>query len=83
MIEYLRGKLVAVMPGKAVVEVGAVGIALEIPELTGGLEQLVGSEVLFHTRLLLRDDDLRLIGFRAAEDRDLFDLITAVSGFGP
>lgn len=83
MIEYLRGKLVAVLPGRAVLELGAVGISLEIPELTGDLEQLIGTEVLFYTRLLLRDDDLRIIGFRAAEERDLFNLITGVSGFGP
>ena len=83
MIEYLRGKLVAVLPGRAVLEIGAVGLSLETPEQSGELEQLIGTEVLFYTRLLLRDDDLRVIGFRAAEERDLFNLITGVSGFGP
>ena len=83
MIEYLRGKLVAVYPGRIVLEVGAAGVTLEIPEETGRLEQLIGSEVLFYTRLIFREDDLRLIGFQAADERDLFNLITGVSGFGP
>ena len=83
MIEYVRGKLVALAPGQAVLEVGATGIALEIPQSTESLEPQLGAEVLFYTRLLFREDDLRLIGFHAAEERDLFNLITGVSGFGP
>lgn len=83
MIEYLRGKLVAVFAGEAILEVGSMGLSLEIPASPEGLEQLVGTEVLFYTRLLFREDDLRLIGFRTAEERNLFNLITGVSGFGP
>lgn len=83
MIEYLRGKLVAVSPGRAVLEIGSAGVTLEIPEETGGLERLIGTEVLFYTRPIFREDDLRLIGFQAAEERDLFNLVTGVSGFGP
>lgn len=83
MIEYLRGKLVAVFAGQAILEVGTVGLSLEIPASPDGLEQLVGTEVLFYTRLLFREDDLRLIGFRTVEERNLFNLITGVSGFGP
>jgi len=83
VIEYLRGKLVAVFAGEAILEVGSMGLSLEIPASPEGLEQLVGTEVLFYTRLLFREDDLRLIGFRTAEERNLFNLITGVSGFGP
>lgn len=83
MIEYLRGKLVAFSSGQAILEVGSVGLSLEVPEAAGGLERMVGSEVLFYTRLIYREDDLRLIGFLNAAERDLFKLVTAVSGFGP
>ena len=34
MIEYLCGKLVAVSPGQAVLEVGAVGLSLETVSYT-------------------------------------------------
>lgn len=83
MIECLRGKLIAVSPGRAILEVGAVGLSLEIPDSSEGLEQLIGAEVLFYTRLLFRDDQLCLFGFRTAEERNLFNLITGISGFGP
>lgn len=83
MIEYVRGKLVAVFSGRLLLEVGAVGLSLEIPQSDEGLEQLVGREVLLHTRLVFRDDAFYLYGFRTAEERDLFNLITGVSGFGP
>ncbi|HOA35507.1 MAG TPA: Holliday junction branch migration protein RuvA [Bacillota bacterium] len=83
MIEYLCGKLLALAPGQAVVEVGAVGLALEVPDAAEKLEQLIGTEVKFYTRLVFRDDEFRLYGFSSAEERNLFNLITGVSGFGP
>ncbi|NLA04467.1 MAG: Holliday junction branch migration protein RuvA, partial [Firmicutes bacterium] len=76
MIEYVRGKLVALSPGRAVLEVGATGIALEIPQSAESLEQQLGTEMLFYTRLLFREDEIRLIGFHDAEERDLFNLVT-------
>ncbi len=83
MIEYLRGKLVALSPGQALLEVGSVGISLEISASAEGLESLIGGEVLFYTRLLFRDDNFYIYGFRTAEERNLFNLITGISGFGP
>lgn len=83
MIEYLRGKLVALSPGQALLEVGPVGISLEISASAEGLEPLIGGEVLFYTRLLFRDDNFYIYGFRTAEERNLFNLITGISGFGP
>lgn len=82
MIEYVRGKLVALFPGRLILEVGAAALSLEIPASAEGLEQLVGGEVLLYTRLVFRDDAFYLYGFRTAEERDLFNLITGVSGFG-
>lgn len=83
MIEYLRGTLTAISPGQAVLEIGAVGFSLEIAAAAEGMEHLVGTEVLFYTRLVFRDDEFRLYGFRTAGERDLFNLITGISGFGP
>ncbi len=83
MIEYVRGKLMAVSTGRLLLEVRAVGLSLEVPLSAEGLEQFVGTEVLLYTRLVFRDDAFYLYGFRTAEERDLFNLITGVSGFGP
>jgi holliday junction DNA helicase RuvA len=83
MIDYLKGCLVSAMPGKAVVDVGGVGLALEMPPVADDLANRIGEEVLIYTRLLVKDDELILYGFRAAEERKLFNLVLSVSGFGP
>jgi Holliday junction DNA helicase RuvA len=36
-----------------------------------------------HTRLVVRDDQMILYGFSSADERQLFDLLTGVTGVGP
>lgn len=83
MIEYLKGRLVSAAPGKAVLEIGGVGISLELPPAEDDLPKLVGQEVTLYTRLLIKEDEIYIYGFRAAEERKLFNLVLSVSGFGP
>lgn len=71
------------VPGKAVIDIGGVGISLEMPPAEESFFNLVGSEVTLFTRLLLKEDQILLYGFRTSEERKLFNLITGVSGFGP
>jgi holliday junction DNA helicase RuvA len=83
MIDYLKGCLISAVPGKAIVDVGGVGLALEMPPAADDLSPRIGEEILIYTRLLVKDDELILYGFRAAEERKLFNLVLSVSGFGP
>lgn len=83
MIEYLSGRLVSTLPGRAVIDLGGVAIGLETPPAADDLPALVGTEVTFFTRLLVRDDELHLYGFRTMEQRKFFNLILGVSGYGP
>jgi holliday junction DNA helicase RuvA len=83
VIEYLRGKLIAACPGKVILEVGGVGLQIETAVAPGELEPLVGREITLYTRLLLKEDEACLYGFRNAEERNLFNLVTNLSGFGP
>lgn len=83
MIDYIKGILVASAPGKAVLEIGGIGISLDLPPANDGLQKLVGQEVTLYTRLLIKEDELYIYGFQAAEERKLFNLILSVSGFGP
>jgi holliday junction DNA helicase RuvA len=83
MIDYLTGRLVASAPGKAVLDVGGVGLSLEMAPAEDGLSSLIGEEVTLYTRLLIRDDTIIVYGFKAAEERKLFNLVLSVSGFGP
>ncbi len=83
MIEYLTGRLVAANPGKAVIEIGGVGISLDMPPAETDLPALIGQEVTIFTRLLVKEEQMYLYGFRTAEERKLFNLVIGVSGFGP
>lgn len=83
MIEYLRGRLVAAAPGKAILEVGGIGITLDMPPAQDDMPNLVGQEINIYTRLLIKEDEIYLYGFRTAEERKLFNLVLGVSGFGP
>jgi holliday junction DNA helicase RuvA len=83
VIDYLKGLLVAATPGKAVLEIGGVGISIDLPPVDDGLHKLIGQEVTLYTRLLIKEDELFIYGFRAKEERKLFNLVLSVSGFGP
>ncbi len=84
MFNYLKGRLVETLPGKAVLDIGGVGFSLEIPPSEDDhLRSMVGEEITLYTRLIIRDEDIYIYAFRAAEQRKLFNMILAVSGFGP
>jgi Holliday junction DNA helicase RuvA len=83
MIEYLRGKLVEAVPGKVILEVGGVGLQIETPAAPGEMGPLIGREISLYTRLVLKEDEACLYGFRSVEERNLFNLVTNLSGFGP
>ncbi len=84
MIDYLRGRLIAAQPGRVILEVGGVGLSIEIPASSfGDLKQQAGGEATLYTRLVLRDDEICLYGFCSEAERNLFNLVMGVSGFGP
>ncbi|MDW7740422.1 MAG: Holliday junction branch migration protein RuvA [Bacillota bacterium] len=83
MIDSLTGRLVAAAVGKAVLEIGGIGFSLDMPPAGDDLHSFIGKEITIYTRLLVKDDELLLYGFRAVEERKLFNLILGVSGFGP
>ena len=83
MIGRLRGALVAKTADAVVVDVGGVGH--EVAMTPGGVAALppVGDDVVIHTHLHVREDQLALFGFTGAEERDLFRVLLGASGVGP
>lgn len=82
MISSVRGTVIAVSGTAAVVEVGGVGLAIQItPKHAMSLRS--GHDAQFHTALIVRDDDLSLFGFVSIEELVVFDLLRGVSGVGP
>lgn len=83
MIGRLRGDLLHKGLDGVVLDVG--GIGYEIAMSPRGLAELpgIGSEVVVHTHLHVREDVMALYGFASADDRDLFRVLLGASGVGP
>lgn len=82
MISSISGTVKSTSINSLVVEVGGVGLLLQVPTRTASQIQ-VGQQVSFHTYLIVREDALTLYGFTEILDRDFFELLLSVTGIGP
>jgi Holliday junction DNA helicase RuvA len=82
MISSISGTVKSTSINSLVVEVGGVGLLLQVPTRTASQIQ-VGQKVSFHTYLIVREDALTLYGFTEILDRDFFELLLSVTGIGP
>lgn len=82
MIASLKGTVVALESGYAVVDVSGVGYSVQITASTS--RQLTLNEsVLFFTSLIVREDGFFLFGFLSSGEQKVFDLLRSVTGVGP
>ena len=82
MIAKLRGLLDSFSADQAVIDVQGVGYLVFASTRTLSRLGAIGSEVVLHTEMQVSEDDIRLIGFSSAEERDWFRLLTSVQGVG-
>jgi Holliday junction DNA helicase RuvA len=82
MISSISGSVKSASINSLVVEVGGVGLLLQVPIRIAAKMQ-VGERVSFHTYLIVREDALTLYGFTEIVDRDFFELLLSVTGIGP
>jgi len=82
MIASVRGRVTAISPDGAVVEVGGVGLAVSCSPSTLATLR-VGDEARLATSLIVREDSLTLYGFPDDDARSLFELLQTASGVGP
>jgi Holliday junction DNA helicase RuvA len=82
MIGRLRGEIVERGSSVVILEVGGVGYKVEM-----GVRQLNGlppeGEVVLSISTRVKEDDIRLFGFQASQERDAFEVLLGVSGIGP
>lgn len=84
MIALVRGEVAVRRPDHIVVETpSGVGYRLNVSSETLRHVPAVGSPVLVHAHLIVRDDALALFGFATEEERDLFLLLIGVQSVGP
>jgi Holliday junction DNA helicase RuvA len=82
MISSVRGTVLTVAGTVAVIEVGGVGLGIQVTP-QHGLTLRIGQEAMVYTALIVREDDLSLFGFATPEELTVFDLLRGVSGVGP
>jgi len=82
MIASLTGVVKSVTANSAVIEVGGVGILVQLTSRHGA-SLVVGRTASLHTTLLVREDSLTLFGFESIEERAIFELLQTVTGIGP
>ena len=83
MIAYLNGILAEKDIAKVVVECGGVGYEAAIPVSTFDRLPAEGGQVKLYTHHEVREDAQLLFGFATKPERDMFRLVTTVSGVGP
>ena len=82
MIAYLRGKVIATEANSVVLDVNGVGYRALVPlSVLSGLPDS-GQEATLHTVMTVREDDISLYGFATPEEREIFQILTSVTGVG-
>ena len=83
MIAYLNGILAEKDITRVVVECGGVGYEVFIPLSTFDRLPAAGEGVKIFTYHCVREDAQLLYGFATEREREMFELVTTVSGVGP
>ncbi len=82
MIASVGGRVAALGPDIAVLELGGLGVAVHCAP--GTLARLrVGEPARLATSLVVREDSLTLYGFADDDERGLFELLQTANGVGP
>lgn len=88
MLYYIKGELVFLETGCAVIDAGGVAYKMAIsqnsyealPKITFSKEPVLAT---LYTHLSVREDGIELFGFASTEELSAFKLLISVSGVGP
>ncbi len=83
MIASVSGNVIEKAESHVVIEAAGVGYLLNVSSNTLAETPAVGARATLLTQLVVREDSMQLYGFAGAPERDLFSLLTGVSGVGP
>ncbi len=83
MIAQLSGILVSKSTTSAVISCGGVGYLAGISLNTSEKLPVIGEQATLLTTMVVREDALLLYGFHSEAERDIFGLLTSISGIGP
>lgn len=81
MYEYFRGVVAVLHPDRVILEVGNIGYSIST-SATSAMACKVGETITFYTSLIVREDNMTLVGFSTEDELKVFRLLTTVSGIG-
>jgi Holliday junction DNA helicase RuvA len=82
MIASIEGRVAARGPNSLIVNIGGVGLRVLCTQPTLAAARM-GEPILLFTHLVVREDELTLIGFTSDDELALFQLLIGVTGVGP
>ncbi len=82
MYSFIKGKLFYKNENLAVIDCNGVGYELNISQSTLADLPQIGQEVLLHSYLIVREDEMLLCGFSKLEEKEMFLKLISVSGIG-
>jgi Holliday junction DNA helicase RuvA len=82
MIDYIKGKISIKGLTSVIVEIGGVGIKVNVPIFTSEAIGEIGDEVRLLTVVSIKNEELNLYGFATKEEKELFSRLVSVQGIG-
>lgn len=83
MYNHITGTVVVREPTRVVLEAGGVGYEAQVPLSASRRVAAVGQPATLLVHLLVKEDDLRLVGFMDEDERRTFRRLIKLSGVGP
>lgn len=71
MIDSITGKVVLALPSKLILQIGAFSINIDVP-LTAIGSVKAGDTVKLFTYMIIKDDKIKIAGFKDEEQREIF-----------
>lgn len=83
MISFIKGIVAEIEENQIILECSGIGYGIFMPvSVLSGL-LCKDEEVLIHTHLQVKEDDMQLYGFLTKDDLKIFKLLISVNGIGP
>lgn len=82
MYAFFKGRIENIYKDKIIIDVNSIGYEIFMPE-SEILTLTLNDEVKIYTYLHVREDDMRLFGFKSNESLNFFKKLITVSGVGP
>lgn len=83
MIAFLRGKLASKAYDYVVLDVSGVGYKIMLSGQSVSRLPEIGTEIQLLTKMIVKEDDVALYGFKNATEQNVFERLISVSGIGP